>query len=214
MSKRDALNVRYSHMKERCYNKNSKSYKRYGGRGIKVCDEWKNSYQSFKDWALKNGYQDGLEIDRIDNEGDYSPDNCRFVTKKENLRNTSRCKYYTYNGKTQNLSKWCEELGLNYQMVAVRIHRGIDFETAIKTPKREWNPSELVGKRFSHLVVIGSCEERTYDGRIQYFCRCDCGNIAKVAAKHLRNGKTKSCGCLSEKYFGEYASKNKFSMKG
>ena len=73
-------------MKQRCHNSNTKQYKYYGARGIKVCDEWKNDYMNFYNWAMKNGYREGLTIDRIDVNGNYEPDNCEWVTKSENTR--------------------------------------------------------------------------------------------------------------------------------
>ena len=83
------LRAKYDDLKNRCYNKNNTSYKWYGGRGIKVCDEWKNNFKSFYDWAIENNWQKGLQIDRIDNNKNYAPDNCRFVTPKENIRNST-----------------------------------------------------------------------------------------------------------------------------
>lgn len=74
-------------IKRRCFNQNCPEYKNYGGRGIKLCQEWADSPKSFCEWVINNGYKEGLEIDRRDNNGDYSPENCRFVTRKENCRN-------------------------------------------------------------------------------------------------------------------------------
>jgi len=79
-------------MKARCYNKNSPSYKHYGGRGISICAGWVDDRRSFVAWALENGYEKGLTIDRIDNDGNYEPSNCRFVTRAENCRNTTKTK--------------------------------------------------------------------------------------------------------------------------
>jgi len=83
---RSICNVFYN-MKNRCYNSKSKHYKNYGGRGIKIYDKWLQNLNNFIDWCNKNGYEKGLEIDRIDNDGNYSPDNCRFVTHKKNNEN-------------------------------------------------------------------------------------------------------------------------------
>lgn len=77
-------------MHERCEKHSSNSYHRYGGRGIKICDEWKR-FEPFYEWAMANGYKEGLQIDRINNDGNYEPSNCRWVTLKDNARNTSKC---------------------------------------------------------------------------------------------------------------------------
>jgi Mor family transcriptional regulator len=80
---------RFYSMKTRCYNSNDPSYRRYGGRGIKICAEWLDSPANFIEWALAHGWKSELEIDRINNDGDYTPDNCRFVTRAINQRNRS-----------------------------------------------------------------------------------------------------------------------------
>ena len=123
MKKRSRLNIIYHNIKGRCYNKNRWNYQYYGARGIKVCDEWKNDYQKFKKWALENGYQDNLSIDRIDVNGNYCPENCRWTTDKEQKNNTRRNHYITYNGKTQSMSKWAEELNISYTVLRARINR-------------------------------------------------------------------------------------------
>lgn len=99
-------------MKERCENPNRQKYKDYGGRGIKVCDEWHEA-SNFVKWALENGYEKGLQLDRIDNDGDYCPDNCRFVTAQENNRNRRNTKFLTVNGVTKTLMEWSEQLGVS-----------------------------------------------------------------------------------------------------
>jgi hypothetical protein len=77
-------------IKERCLNPNRKEFKRYGGRNILICSEWKNNYLAFKTWALANGYKESLIIHRIDNDGNYEPSNCRWVTRSENNKNRSK----------------------------------------------------------------------------------------------------------------------------
>jgi hypothetical protein len=98
-------------MKARCSSPNDTSYKKYGAKGISVCDLWKSSFMSFYTWSMENGYKDDLTIDRIDSTKDYSPDNCRWVTRKEQSRNINRNVLLTYKGKTQCISAWIEELG-------------------------------------------------------------------------------------------------------
>ena len=98
----------YSAMKQRCYYKKGISYPNYGGRGIEVCSDWKDSYIAFKDWAFNNGYVEGLSLDRIDNDGDYCPENCRWVTKKVQNRNTRRLRKDNtvgYRGVTKSIKK-------------------------------------------------------------------------------------------------------------
>ena len=80
------LYTKWASMKQRCYDKNCKSYSDYGGRGITVCNEW-HDYIMFKEWSISNGYKDGLEIDRLDNDSDYEPNNCRFVHRETNAQN-------------------------------------------------------------------------------------------------------------------------------
>lgn len=102
-------------MKGRCHNKNLKAYKDYGERGIYVCQNWINNYREFEKWALNNGYNDNLTIDRINNNGIYEPSNCRWVTKKEQNRNKRNNIYITYNGKKILLKDYAKEKNLNYK---------------------------------------------------------------------------------------------------
>lgn len=85
-TKRTRLYVIWQGIKWRCYNSKNKAFEHYGGRGIKVCDEWKNNYSTFKLWALLSGYQNNLTIDRIDNDSDYCPENCQWITRSENTK--------------------------------------------------------------------------------------------------------------------------------
>lgn len=108
------------HMLERCNNPKDKRYKNYGGRGIKVCEEWSKSFTSFRDWALANGYKEGLSIDRIDVNGNYEPSNCRWITMAEQANNTTRSVYITHNGETLTKADWVRKIGINYSTFSLR----------------------------------------------------------------------------------------------
>lgn len=130
----------YHQIKYRCYNKNASDYEYYGGRGITMCDEWLYDGYSFYVWALSSGYRDGLTVDRIDVNGNYSPDNCRWITMKEQSNNRRSNHTITYNGKTQSLAKWAEELGMSYTTLRCRLnqyHMSVDeaFTRPIKSNK-------------------------------------------------------------------------------
>lgn len=114
----------YSAMKGRCYNPSDGKYYRYGARGIKMCDEWKNNPSAFFNWALSNGYSEGLSIDRIDNDGNYCTENCRWVDALTQANNKSSNHYYTYEGVTKTISQWAKELGQNYATIKRRIYDG------------------------------------------------------------------------------------------
>jgi hypothetical protein len=130
----------YLGMKGRCYNPNYDSYKYYGGRGIKVCDEWLENYLNFKSWALDNGYTEKLTIDRIDVNSDYKPSNCRWATLEEQANNKTDNAYIEYNGKSQTLRQWCNELDLDYKLIVERFHQPCWKDKSIEekffTPKR------------------------------------------------------------------------------
>lgn len=122
-------------MKQRCYVKSSTSYKRYGAKGITVCDEWRNSFYTFRNWALANGYSDELTIDRIDSRGNYEPNNCRWATYKEQANNTSKNIKFTYNGETHTIPEWSDIVGINAMALRYRIvYAKWPLEKALTTP--------------------------------------------------------------------------------
>lgn len=122
-------------MKNRCYLKTHHAYSYYGARGITVCDEWKDSFESFYDWAISNGYSENLTIDRINNSEGYYPGNCKWVTREEQVNNRRSCIRITYNGETKNLMQWCKLLDLPYKLINQRMKlKNISFEEAISIP--------------------------------------------------------------------------------
>lgn len=131
---RSRLYRTYYGMKHRCYDPKDSHYKNYGAKGITICNEWLESFKAFQDWALANGYTDELTIDRIDNSKGYSPSNCRWATKAQQVRNSSATKYYTYKGKTLCIADWAKEKGISKASLYQRLERGIPFEIAIEQP--------------------------------------------------------------------------------
>lgn len=120
-------------MRKRCNNKNSSRYDFYGGRGIKHCDEW-NDYLTFKKWAVGSGYDDTMTLERIDVNGDYCPENCKWIKAEEQQKNKRNTIRVEENGETLCLKDWCDMHGMNYRTVHSRIKRGWDMERALNTP--------------------------------------------------------------------------------
>ena len=126
----------YLDMKQRCYNENNKFFKDYGARGIKIDKEWLDSFVNFYEWSVINGYQENLTIDRIDNDKNYSPSNCRYTTSKEQARNRRNNIYYYFNDRKQCLAEICQTLNANYQRVKQRIKKGWSLDEALNKPCR------------------------------------------------------------------------------
>lgn len=130
----------YSGMKTRCYNPNTKAYHHYGGRGISICDEWlgENGFMNFYDWAMENGYSDNLSIDRIDVNGNYEPNNCRWATQETQTRNKRNNLIIEYKGVSKTLVEWSEEIGISYSILNDRITMlGWDTKKAFTTPVKK-----------------------------------------------------------------------------
>lgn len=123
-------------IKQRCTNPNSKSYQNYGGRGIEMDSEWANHYESFYNWAINAGYKTGMEIDRIDNNGNYCASNCRFVDGIIQANNKRNVKLYEIDGVEKSLPQWCREYNQDYWLVRQRVCKlGWAIEEALTTPK-------------------------------------------------------------------------------
>ena len=121
-------------MKSRCYNCNVSSYKNYGARGIRICDEWLNDFINFYEWSVNNGYNDKLTLDRIDVNGNYEPSNCRWSTNKAQCNNTRSNVLITIGDTTKTLANWCDFYNINYKTVRDRIKRNWSIERALSEP--------------------------------------------------------------------------------
>lgn len=127
-------------MKNRCNNPNTCNYKNYGGKDIKVCQEWEE-FIPFREWANSNGYADNLTIDRIDVNGNYCPENCRWVDIKTQNNNTTRNRLLTAFGKTMNVAQWSEKVGIKRGVIYNRIDTyKWDVEKALTTPVEQRKP--------------------------------------------------------------------------
>ena len=129
-------------MKQRCYNPNSNEYHRYGGRGISVCESWL-SYENFREWAIVNGYDEDAPrgectLDRIDNDGNYEPSNCRWVDMRDQIRNRpKRTPYFDFNGESHTLYEWANRVGIGYMTLKARVKKGVSIEKALTIPIRK-----------------------------------------------------------------------------
>ena len=206
----------YHGIKKRCYNTHCDRYKDYGGRGIKMCPAWlEGGVDVFIDWALKNGYDDSLTIDRIDNDKDYSPENCTWSTYIKQARNKRDTKYVEYHGETKPLAEFCEELNLPYDAIHNRIYAlKWDVEkaltTKIKTTEdsfsrmcREHNINPTTAR--DRIVKFGWSEEEALN--IPAMKR---GENRRHIAKDYGFGKCPECGKEFKKnaYWHKYCCKD------
>ena len=111
-------------MRDRCSNPSRREYKDYGGRGITVCDEWNEDFMTFHDWSMANGYSEALTLDRIENDGPYSPDNCRWTTRKTQSDNTRLTVHITVDGETRNIEEWATVIGVARSTISRHVKSG------------------------------------------------------------------------------------------
>ena len=149
-------------IKDRTNPNNHNCKQNYRKLDIKMCKEWHDSFEAFYEWAINNGYKEEklpngknkYTIDRIDTYGDYEPSNCRWVTNKEQMNNQTTNKNITYNGKTQTLSQWCDELNLPYSTILFRLNHGFDVEKAFTKSIDNQNYYEYKGKILNINQII------------------------------------------------------------
>jgi len=135
--RKDRLYGIWHNMKQRCFGTTYKDYPQWGGRGITVCDEWKDDYSAFKEWALSHGYADGLSLDRIDVNGNYEPGNCRWADWHTQAKNRTNSMNFEVNGELKNLVDLAAEYGIKYGTLYQRVHLyEWPIEKALLTPTR------------------------------------------------------------------------------
>lgn len=130
------LHFIWTSMKQRCFNKNNKSYKYYGDRGIIVCDEWANDFCKFKDWSLSNGYKEGLSIERINVNGNYEPSNCKWIPLKQQFLNTRKVQIIEYKNEKNTINYFCNKFNIAHSTFRRYLKKGMNIEEIIKTKRR------------------------------------------------------------------------------
>lgn len=193
--------TRLHNLVTRCYCKSSTRYKDYGGRGIRVWNGWydefagKYNVDEFKTWCINHGYKPGLHIDRIDNDGNYSPCNCRFVTAAENSRNRRNTIRINLGGKEQCAKDWCAELGVSYMTFGERVLQGWDHRRAILIPT-SWRRPHLCFFKGSKKGLRPHCYRGWHRSLSRHeYCNCeteeqmrDCPYFHEFTYEDLKSG--------------------------
>lgn len=148
----DRLHRIYQDMKTRCYNPNYDKTKWYYDKGITICDEWLNSFEVFRNWALRSGYKDDLTIDRIDANDNYRPGNCRWVTRKEQANNRTSNRLIEFNGQVKTMQGWADSLGIDSRTLWARL-RNWPLERALtEKTHSEFGRKEVTWNGETHSV--------------------------------------------------------------
>lgn len=129
----------WQNMKRRCYSPKEKGYKYYGGRGIKVCDEWLEDFINFYNWAMNNGYREDLTIDRINVNGNYEPNNCRWADRITQANNKRNNHFLTYNNETLTINQWARKLNIPRETIKTRIKKNLEIDKILKGGKENGN---------------------------------------------------------------------------
>ncbi len=161
----------WKNMRSRCLRTYNKAYKNYGGRGIKICKEW-DDFKVFHNWAYENGYSDDLTIDRIDVNGDYTPENCRWVSVEEQANNRRTNHFVVHNGERKTISEWAKVLGFPYSKIKYRIQKEMGEEKIFS--KRIFSKKAVLcvetGKIYPSVAIAGK-ETGTHPNGIAMCCR-------------------------------------------
>ena len=185
MKKHNRLYSIWCGIKKRCNNPKEKCYPYYGGKGVKICDDWSNNYNAFQSWSMSNGYSDSLTIDRINNSGNYEPNNCRWITHDEQQRNRINNVRVEHNGVSKTLSELSRELNIRDKVLYKRYHSAIlhkgycEFEDLITKPNypkiyteryknRKPRPSRVVEQYTKDNIYV--CSMSLVEAKNKGFC--------------------------------------------
>lgn len=198
----------WSSMKTRCLNPNCNAYKNYGGRGITICEQWINSFSAFL--ADMGPRPEGFSLDRVDSNGNYEPGNCRWASRKQQNRNTSRSIKATVNGETRSLRDIADQAGVSPGLLYSRFSQHPEkvdqiASMALENPKvklvrkigfksNALDPSNFIGKVFGRLTLVAF---HSFSKRgLVFSCICSCGNEKIACLSYMARGETTSCGCF------------------
>lgn len=185
---RTAMYKRWRSMRNRCENPNAPVYKNYGGRGIRVCERWRD----FELFAADMGpAPSGCSIDRINNDGNYEPGNCRWATRADQNRNTRRVHLITHEGRTQCVADWALELGLSWTTARYRLGPKRVRQKIARCPGSQ--SKDITGQRYGLLVAVRY--SHTIKKAALWVFRCDCGNQVVRRAYSVKQRPGSSCGC-------------------
>lgn len=180
------LYANWQNIKRRCLNTNDKEYKNYGGRGITICDEWKNDFHKYAQWAVSNGWKDGLSIERVDVDKGYSPENCTFIPKREQCYNKTDTAWISNGQVTKSLAKWCEEFGISKYTASTRRNRdGItNFDELFAKPK---SLKKAILQINLNGDIVGEYDSITEAAKLNGFNRRNINNALSGYAKTAHN---------------------------
>jgi len=184
----------WRNMKGRCYNRNDQAFADYGGRGIEVCESWRNSFTNFITDMGRRPSSD-YSIDRIDNDKNYEKGNCKWSTHSQQAGNRRKKRILTFDGKSLTLAQLARIAGIKYNKLLQRLNENWPSKPAAIVPKVYKIDNTMIGKRFNRLVVL-EFSHRNSGGQKYWKTICDCGKIKVIRQNHLRGGSIKSCGCL------------------